>query len=157
MFTRRRFLVQTGSTLAATLGAAQLAKAASVAGWLQQQGGSQDLQTGLVWLDWTRENGSLWNHAGAVDQAAKCVFGGYSDWRLPTRAEMTAAVSHQISQNCPLGGVATALFLWWSSTLGNTQGGKGAYAMDLRSGIGNFYLHRNNNALYAIFVRQGTL
>src|SRR6266404_1950498 len=52
MYTRRKFLVQSASSLALALGAARLAKAA-VGGWAQQQGGSQDLQTGLVWLDYT--------------------------------------------------------------------------------------------------------
>ena len=156
MFSRRRFLVQTGSTLAVTLGAAQLAQAASVAGWLQQQGGSQDMQTGLVWLDWTTANGSLWSHTGARNEAAACTSGGYSDWRLPTRAEMTAAVTNKISLNCPLGGTPDASYLWWSSTLGTTQGGKGAYAMDLRSGIGRVVLFKSSY-LYTIFVRQGTL
>ena len=137
MFTRRRFLVQTGSTLAVTLGAAQLAQAAGEPVWLQQQGGSQDMQTGLVWLDWTKANGSLWSHTGARNEAAACTSGGYSDWRLPTRAEMTAAVTNQISLNCPLSGSAGIYFIWWSS---NTKGSRSAYAMDLRSGNGQFYL-----------------
>src|SRR5206468_4233499 len=51
MFTRRKFLVRSASSLALTLGAGRLAKAAT-GGWAQQQGGSQDLQTKLVWLDY---------------------------------------------------------------------------------------------------------
>ena len=101
------------------------------------QGGSQDMQTGLVWLDWTKANGSLWSQPTARDQAAACTVGGYSDWRLPTRAEMTAAVTNQISLNCPLSGSAGIYFIWWSS---NTKGSRSAYAMDLRSGNGQFYL-----------------
>ncbi len=159
MFSRRRFLVQTGSTLAITLGAAQLAQAASVAPWLQQQGGSQDMQTGLVWLDWTWISSWTYTHKGALDQAAASTVGGYTDWRLATRAEMKAAVSHQISQNCPMVTEVNGQLSWWSSTVTNTKGGKGAYAIDLRTGIEVTYLisDRWPSFLYTIFVRQGTL
>ncbi len=169
MFTRRKFLVQTGSTLAVSLGAAQLAQAATVGGWAQQQGGSQDLQTGLVWLDWTLANGSLWSHPGAGTQAAACTAGGVTGWRLPTRAEMTTAVSDGIAltpesgiPNCPLMGTPSDKYMWWSSTLGTTKGGKAAYAMDMRTGSGEFKLIQSKlgsvvsyTYALAIFVRQG--
>ena len=164
MFTRRKFLVQTGSTLAVSLGAAQLAQAAAVGGWAQQQGGSQDLQTGLVWLDWTLANGSLWSHPGAGTQAAACTAGGVTGWRLPTRDEMTTAVSDGIALNCPLLGTTNDTYMWWSSTLGTTKGGKAAYVMDMRTGSGRFSLIQSKlgsvvsySVAPAIFVRQGTL
>lgn len=164
MFTRRKFLVQTGSTLAVSLGAAQLAQAAAVGGWAQQQGGSQDLQTGLVWLDWTLANGSIWSYSGAGTQAAAYTTAdGFTGWRLPTRAEMTTAISDGIAltplsgiPNCPLT-PANGTALWWSSTLGTTKGGKAAYIMDMRTGIGQFNLIKSTSYAYAIFVRQGTL
>ena len=178
MYTRRKFLVQSASSLAVALGAAGLAKAA-VGGWAQQQGGSQDLQTGLVWLDFTNLRQDIGSFPYATTSAANFPFipnanppytNPYDDWRLPTLAEMSTAFSDGISlndalgmPNCPLAGTPGVHYPWWSSqTTGN--GSKG-YTMDMRTGISDlasiFYKSGKtivyNSFLYMIFVRQGTL
>src|SRR5580765_137593 len=106
MFTRRKFLVHSASSLAVTLGAAGLAKAA-VGGWAPQQGGSQDLQTGLVWLDFTNLQQEIGSFNYATATAASFPFNpvtppivpytnAFDGWRLPTLAEMSTAFSNGI-------------------------------------------------------------
>jgi hypothetical protein len=172
MFTRRKFLVHSASTLALTLGAGRLAKAA-VGGWAQQQGGSQDLQTGLVWLDFTNLSEDIATLPQTITNAASFPYlpytNAYDDWRLPTLAEMNTAFSDGISMNdaqglpnCPLGGTPGGKFLWWSST--TTGNGQKDYAIDLRTGISETVLIYTktgktisyNSMIYQMFVRQGT-
>lgn len=176
----RKFLVQSASALALTLGAGRLAKAA-VGGWAQQQGGSQDLQTGLVWLDFS----NLQHEIGSLDYATTSAAdfplipvtppivpytNAYDDWRLPTLSEMSRAFSDGVSlndaqgvPNCPLIGTPGVKYLWWTSTTAG-NGGKG-YAIDLRTGISDTVLVYTKNGktityksfLLMMFVRQGTL
>jgi hypothetical protein len=172
MFTRRKFLVQVASSLALTLGAGRLAKAA-VGGWAQQEGGSQDLQTDLVWLDFTNLQQDIGSLAYATTTAANFplvpspdpldpYINAYDDWRLPTLAEMTTACAHGLAQNCPLQGAPGVKSLWWSSTTAG-NGGKG-YAMDLRTGISDTVLIYTKSGktityrsfLFMMFVREAT-
>jgi len=160
MLTRRKFLVQSASSLALVLGASRLAKAA-VGAWAQQQGGSQDLQTGLVWLDSTLSTGNIASYPQAISRSA-AFDNGFNDWRLPTVSEMTTACSDGISLNCPLSGAPGGTNLWWSSE--TAKGGNYAYAVDVRTGYTQLVLIQSKlgkqvtySQLYAMFVRQGTL
>jgi len=163
MFTRRKFLVHSASSLALTLGAASLAKAA-VGGWAQQQGGSQDLQTHLVWLDFT----NLQQVIGGLDYATTTAANfpsipvtppivpytnPYDDWRIPTLAEMTTACAHGLGLNCPLFGTPNVYYPWWSSK--TRAGGKQAATVDMRTGVTDWATTKNSY-LCIMFVRQGT-
>jgi len=156
MFTRRKFLIQGASSLALTLAAGRLAKAAA-GEWAQQQGGSQDLQTGLVWLDYTLLSGDILSYPQAVTDALDFPFApwtsAYNDWRVPTLDEMTTACAHGLAQHCPLAGTPGVYEIWWSSK--TRAGGKQAAVVDLRTGASDWALVKNSY-LYAIFVRQGT-
>jgi hypothetical protein len=163
MFTRRKFLVHSASSLALTLGTAGLAKAAP-GGWATQQGGSQDLQTKLVWLDFTKLQQEIGGLDYAITTAANfpsipvtppivAYTNPFDDWRLPTLAEMTTACAHGLALNCPLAGTPNVYYGWWSS---NTRaGGKQAATVDMRSGVTDWATTKNSY-LYMIFVRKGT-
>jgi hypothetical protein len=162
MFTRRKFLTQAISSVALTLGAARLAKA-NVGAWAQQQGGSQDLQTGLVWLDYTLLEQTDVTYPYAISESAVFVDPtyGYDDWRVPTLAEMLTACDHGIDLYCPLeNGPGPDGDLWWSAT---KKGSQSAYAVDLTTGTSQLVLISSKighlvsySALYGMFVRQGT-
>src|SRR5262245_39332707 len=105
MLTRRKFFVFGAASSAAL--ALQLPRiaTATTGNWSQQEGGWKDLDTGLVWLDYTLVGGSLWSYPRAVTEAANYVSpapGLYDDWRLPTLAEMQTAVLHGAVWNMPL-------------------------------------------------------
>src|SRR5258707_5341653 len=106
MVTRRKFLVHSASTLAVTLGAGRLAKAAT-GPWAQQQGGSQDLQTKLVWLDYTLAtslagNAQItsysYNFTAAADFPVTTpplpITNPYDDWRVPTPHQKLTPCAH---------------------------------------------------------------
>jgi hypothetical protein len=162
MFTRRKFLAASVSSFALTLGLARRARA-NVGAWAQQQGGSQDLQTGLVWLDYTLLSGSIVTFPYAISEAAIFDYNGYNDWRVPTLDEMLTAWDNGIDLNCPLeGGPGPDGDLWWSST--KNSSGKYAYAVDLTTGADQLVLISSKlgrqvtySALYGIFVRQGAV
>jgi hypothetical protein len=166
MFTRRKFLAASVSSFALTLGVARRARA-NVGAWAQAQGGSQDLQTGLVWLDYSLLEATDVTYPYAISESAIFVDPtyGYNDWRVPTLAEMLAACDHGIDLYCPLeNGPGPDGDLWWSSTTKATKGGKGAYAVDLTTGASQVVLVSSKlgqqvyySALFGMFVRQGTL
>lgn len=57
-------------------------------GWVTADGGCTDVTTGLVWS--LAAPGSVdWNYA--QNYGANLVEGGYSDWRMPTEAELQGA------------------------------------------------------------------
>lgn len=161
MFTRRKFLAASVSSFALTFGAARRARAA-IGGWAQTQGGSQDLQTGLVWLDYSLLTGSDVTYPYAISEAANFDYDGYNDWRVPTLDEMITAWDDGIDLNCPLeNGPGPDGDLWWSST---TKGAQYAYAVDLTTGTSQLVLISSKlgrqvtySALFGMFVRQGTL
>jgi hypothetical protein len=153
MLTRRKFLVRSASSLAFSLGVARLSQAA-IGEWSQEQGGSLDLQTGLVWLDDTLLTGNIASFSQAAARAAALEYEGYTGYRLPTESEMLTAVDHGISENCPLeGGPGPDGDLWWSST--TVKGGKYAYGVDLTTGTSQ-QVYIKTSQIYAIFVREGT-
>lgn len=164
MFTRRKFLVHSASTLAVTLGAGRLAKAA-VGAWAQQQGGSQDLQTKLVWLDYTLAtslagNADITSYSYNFTAAANYpvvpgipVTNPYDDWRVPTLNEILTAYANGLALNCPLYGTPGVHYLWWSSK--SRAGGKQAAAVDLNTGVTDWVIVKDSY-LAGIFVRQGT-
>ncbi len=161
MFTRRKFLAASVSSLALTLGTARRARAA-IGGWAQTQGGSQDLQTGLVWLDYSLLMSTDVTYPYAISEAAAFDYDGYNDWRVPTLDEMITAWDDGIDLNCPLeNGPGPDGDLWWSST---TKGSQYAYAVDLTTGASQLVLISSKigrqvtySALFGMFVRQGTL
>ena len=164
MLNRRIFLVGSASALGLSVIVPQPASAA-VGAWAQDEGGSRDLQTGLVWLDHKLLTLAEPTFAEAFTLADALDHQGYSDWRVPTLNEMTAAVDHGLPQNCPMWPSATGggAFLYWSST---KDGPKYAYGVDMLTGVshrvhtgptqipggGKRYSH-----LFCMFVRQGTL
>jgi hypothetical protein len=159
MFTRRTFLAASVSAFALTLGVARRARA-NVGAWAQQQGGSQDLQTGLVWLDYSLLEATDVTWPYAINTAANFVYEGYNGWRVPTLAEMLTACDHGIDLYCPLeNGPGPDGDLWWSST--TNRSGKYAYAVDLTTGTDQLVLigakPGSFSALFGMFVRQGTL
>ncbi|MHB8974424.1 MAG: Lcl domain-containing protein [Pirellulaceae bacterium] len=87
----------------ATLAYASLADPISLpcslddANWVSSNSGCTDVATGKTWYSslsfgWLHENQN-WQYA--IDHCASLDVGGVSDWRLPTRAEVTAAFQHQ--------------------------------------------------------------
>jgi hypothetical protein len=68
-----------------------------LADWANQNGGLQDLSTGLVWSrSQAHETGSWWSWDRAVTNAANYSVtdgsGTYSDWRMPTVSELKTAI-----------------------------------------------------------------
>src|SRR5262245_58711088 len=114
-------LVFTASAILSTALAAQTPPGAcevNDTAFTTREGGCQDQATNLVWSAIT-PNARNWS--SAVSYCSNLVEGGYSDWRLPTLAELVT-----VDQN----GAATHLadpqdLMWWnfhfwsSSTRGN--------------------------------------
>ena len=81
----------------------------------------QDMATGLVWSPSLSDLlGGSWQTWGyANDYANNLVLDGFDDWRLPTAAELQAAVSHDIANHVKGPGGA----LWTSNKCGGGRGG----------------------------------
>lgn len=110
------------------------------ANWVTAEGGCKDLQTGLVWSlsnccsDWNTAN----QHAADLNE------GGYSDWRLPSRAELETAASH----------LAAAQLVGAGSSWSSTTQGQRAYYVNLSTGTATLALKASSISFYC--VRQGT-
>jgi hypothetical protein len=161
MLNRRNFLLGSASALSLSLVVPRPASAA-VGAWASQQGGSQDLQTGIVWLDYSLVDYKEPNYWEVLDKAASLDYGTYTDWRVPTLNEMTAAVDHGLPQNCPLWGSTDVSYFWWSST----KKGNKAYGVDMWTGASHLSLIETKlpggggtvySHMLAMFVRKGTL
>lgn len=111
------------------------------ANWATAEGGCKDLQTGLVW---SLPGPCCVNWNTATQYAADLVEGGYSDWRLPTRAELETAASHLAYPQLLGSGEC------WSST---TQGGTRAYTVNLQTGVATLRLKGSSLSFHC--VRQG--
>lgn len=68
--------------------------------WASLEGGKKNLYTGLVWVDEEAVTGSAWTWSPAVNLVANSTYGGYDDWRLPTKDEaLAAAVTQRASDS----------------------------------------------------------
>lgn len=61
-------------------------------------------------VSWSQEFAGSWTWSAAKNQAANLVEGGYSDWRLPTRAEFQSAI-----QGATLPALSAGTYLYWTS------------------------------------------
>ena len=87
------------------------------------EGGCEDLATGLIWgMRWNN-----WNWANSNTNCADNEEGGFTDWRLATRAEMHDAVSNDAAGH--LSYAWNGLRLWTSEKKGNK-----AYSVELYDG-----------------------
>ena len=108
----------------------------ALADWANQNGGLQDLSTGLVWSpSQTQATGSWWSWTGAKARAADYVthdydeagnvIATYSDWRLPTVKELQTAISNgTMNQLVPRNADGSAALyygveVWSSESRGN--------------------------------------
>ena len=106
----------------------------------------QDHLTGLMWQDDATPSAMTWTDAGAYCSAL--TLGGYTDWRLPTRAELQGIADYgrynpaidPTFQN-------TISYFYWSSTAG-ADGTDDAWYLNFDSGGQN-----NDNKAYDGYVR----
>jgi hypothetical protein len=66
------------------------------ANFVSASGGCKDVRTNIVFggSAYRRTGGSWWTYNGAKTQCANLVEGGFSDWRMPTKAELVSASQH---------------------------------------------------------------
>jgi hypothetical protein len=118
-----------GSAFNVTLGNGEFAvrsfgnfnPAESPAGWISDEGGCKDLETGLVWSaaknDYSRK---FWF---GVQETLDLSQHGFSDWRVPTIREMQIAFAHG-GRTLGLGSIS-GFAETWSMTLTGRQSGTG--------------------------------
>jgi hypothetical protein len=122
------------------------------------QGGELSFWTGLAWVNYSAVNfsstgGSFW---GDVDFARTYVpnstYGGYDDWRLPSKIEAQEAAVNGVGQR--IGAVTLTNgnhYLWWTST---KSSGQRTWSVDL-GGSGGFATDPlNTSTLYVAGVRD---
>jgi hypothetical protein len=104
-----------------------------LADWAFQNGGQQDLSTGLVWSQsQAAETGSWWTWPTSQTNAANyvthdydasgTVIATYADWRVPTVAELQTAIANGtmnqlVPRDPPL--YAGSSYVWSSQSRGN--------------------------------------
>jgi hypothetical protein len=101
--------------------------------WAAAGGGMQDASTGLVWGGNLRSDvSSGYSYSEASLTVDNLVLGGYDDWRLPTKAELLEAFSHN---------TGNYFENWWSSAWTSDKGiGKGTHwAVSLSQGSAAIY------------------
>lgn len=112
-----------------------------------QDGGCKDLATGLVWsIDSVKVQGFNNNYIGAVNYCANSTEGGQSDWRLPTKAEMTTVAANGAAAH--LDYAYGANNLRWSSTAGTQN-----RIWTVRIGNGTSQQASKTSSLYEFCVR----
>jgi hypothetical protein len=95
--------------------------------WVDGGGGCKDANSQLVWsLSGVETTGSNFTQAGAKQFANNLVQGGFSDWRLPTKAELEEAAGHGLRNHANFGNGH-----FWTST---SSGNKRFWAIMLRTG-----------------------
>jgi hypothetical protein len=168
-FRFRRFL----GVIAATIGVLALALAADpppipgacaneeVGVWETAWGGCQDQITGLVWsANYTDLHGGTLPWSMANDYCNNLMEGGFSDWRLPTPAEVQSAAQHDAMDTDftlppPYIGVnhhlATEYAVVWTSQIKGNKATRG----DLRTGV--LTINRPTTGLYVECVRKAPL
>ena len=105
------------------------------------EGGCEDLATGLIWgMRWNN-----WNWADANTKCANNEEGGFTDWRLATRAEMYDAVDDGAGTHLSYGW--NGLELWSSEKKANK-----AYTVELFDG--DEYLRPQIDALSFACIRD---
>jgi hypothetical protein len=87
-------------------------------------GGYQDPATGKVWTgSYARQTGSwstwAWAQQQAADYTSTDSSGTYTDWRVPTVAELQTAISDGTFGQLPLGYYGPTCLLWSSQWKGN--------------------------------------
>lgn len=130
------------------------------------EGGVKDTTTGLVWVDYRVLSDSWWTWPTAMSNAANLVHMGYTDWRLPTVAELQDAGRKQIYQNVPMITDGSELptspprdsdtgYWYWSSESTKKKGGQ-AWAVKLNSTTQKTALWTQGFSTAVMVVRQGS-
>jgi len=124
-------------TLLAVLLPATIATAQQQWLYVESEGGWMDLDTGLVWLDYSNKRKgedpthyAFYQFDVAQRIAADLVHLGKDDWRVPTKAEMLTAFQHNIAACVPLYDTRPG-YRWWSS---DSKTKISAWAVDLVDG-----------------------
>ena len=104
--------------------------------WATEDGGCKDLSTGLVWS--LRTGNSTWFFAKQF--AADLPEGGFTDWRLPTKAELETAFQHTAANQLPSANIS------WSGT---RQGNK-AWYVNLSNGSSALILRGSSVPFFCV-------
>lgn len=104
-------------------------------------------------VSWSQPFPGSWNWGPAKTYAANLVEGGYSDWRLPTRAEFKPAI-----QSAALPALTPGTYFYWTSEKQGTRAWAVTIATDSNGAViqgqsGATSLVLQSSALHAIGTR----
>lgn len=143
----------TGNTIALNNGTSS---GSSGDGYISDMVTTTDIGTGLIWasdgIGVGCNGGGTLTWADAGTWADGLTFGGYSDWRMPTIAELTS-IANYMTYNPAINATAfpnTVSGLYWSST---TVADYPGYAWHVYSSSGDAYFSLKTNARYVRPVR----
>lgn len=118
------------------------------AAWASVEGGCKDLQTALVWS--VDPAGGSGTYSYAKSSADTLVEGGFGDWRMPTKAEMQTAVTHDTKNHLEFHGVAPGANYWSGTDI------KGPTAWSVTLGIGLTFQTDEGGFVGLVRVRDGS-